>query len=78
MQKEGLSMMDNILTIQEVLQKTRLSRTGLYAEINRGGLVAVKVGRRTFVRSSDLDSWFKTLKPKVGTSVGTEQPDIRG
>lgn len=40
-------------------------RTTAYAEIKRGKLRAVKIGRRTLILRSDAEAWARSL-PTVG------------
>ena len=52
---------DNLLTILEAAREARVGRTTIYKEIGSGNLVAVKVGRLTRIRRSDLEDWMRCL-----------------
>lgn len=43
-----------LLSVDEVAEATSLGRTTIFALMKRGDLRAIKVGKRTFVRPSDL------------------------
>ena len=48
-------------SIPEVCRTASIGRTRLYSEISEGRLRAVKVGRRTLIRTEDLDTWLRSL-----------------
>ena len=48
-------------TIDESCAAARVGRTTLYEEIAAGRLIARKVGRRTVILRSDLESWLAQL-----------------
>ena len=52
---------DNLLTTLEAAREARVGRTTIYKEIGSGNLVAVKVGRLTRIRRSDLEDWMRRL-----------------
>lgn len=55
-------MEDRLLTIDQVIERTQLSRRNLYNIWARGeGPKTVKVGHRRLVRESDLRAWMETL-----------------
>lgn len=60
-----------LMTIREFSRWSRIGRTRLYEEIRSGSLVAIKVGRRTFIRESDARAWldaqplFLQLQPRA-------------
>ena len=45
----------------EAGQEARVGRTTIYKQIGSGNLVAVKVGRLTRIRRSDLEDWIRRL-----------------
>ncbi len=45
-------------TIPEACTLAGVGRSRLYLEIKEGRLTARKVGRRTIIRSEDLDRWL--------------------
>jgi excisionase family DNA binding protein len=49
------------LSIEEVRTATGIGRTKLYQEINKGKLIAKKLGKRTFILKSDLDAFLSNL-----------------
>ena len=48
-------------SVPEVVRTTSIGRTRLYQEISEGRLKAHKLGKRTVVFASDLDTWLATL-----------------
>jgi excisionase family DNA binding protein len=52
---------DNLLKIREAADEAGVGRTTMYKEIGSGNLVAVKVGRLTRIRRSDLEDWMRRL-----------------
>ncbi|MCL2473721.1 MAG: helix-turn-helix domain-containing protein [Alphaproteobacteria bacterium] len=50
------------LSIEEVRNETGLGRTKLYQLINSGNLIARKIGRRTVVLRSDLETFLCGLQ----------------
>ena len=50
-----------LMTIPQVVQALRLSRTKVYDLINSGQLPVIRIGRSVRVRSTDLDRWVKSL-----------------
>ena len=58
------------LSIEEVIMETRLGRTKLYQLINSGDLIARKIGKRTIVLRSDLETFLCGLQ--LCTSKSTE------
>lgn len=47
-----------LLTIPEFCAWARIGRTKAYEEIGAGALRALKIGRRTLIRSTDADDWL--------------------
>ena len=56
-----LSLFDQLLTVPDAAREARVGRTTIYNEIGSGNLVAVKVGRLTRIRRSDLEDWMRRL-----------------
>jgi excisionase family DNA binding protein len=52
---------DQLLTVPEAGREARVGRTTMYNQISSGNLVAVKVGRLTRIRRSDLEDWMRRL-----------------
>lgn len=51
-----------LLTMEEVLRDVLpIGRTKLYGEIRASRLKVVKIGRRTFIGSEELDAYLKRL-----------------
>ncbi len=54
--------MDSLgLSIPEVCRTTGIGRTTIYEEIRAGRLRALKLGRRTIIRTTDLQKWLDAL-----------------
>ncbi|MDP8961514.1 MAG: helix-turn-helix domain-containing protein [Actinomycetota bacterium] len=56
-----------LLTRHEAAQGLRVSLATLERLIARGDLPSVKVGRRRFVRSTDLDAYIASLGAKAAS-----------
>ena len=54
-------MFDQLLTVPDAAREARVGRTTIYKHIGSGDLIAVKVGRLTRIRRSDLDDWMRRL-----------------
>jgi excisionase family DNA binding protein len=54
-------MDDKIFTIQEASNFLRLGRSRLYELLAEGQIRAVRIGRRTVIRSSDLQRFLQAL-----------------
>lgn len=52
---------DTLLPVSEVLRTLGLGRTTFYGLVAKGDLQAVKLGRRTFVRGSELKRFITNL-----------------
>jgi excisionase family DNA binding protein len=52
---------EELLTILDTAREARVGRTTIYKHIGSGELVAVKVGRLTRIRRSDLENWMRHL-----------------
>lgn len=55
------SLSERLLTIPDAAREASVGRTTIYKHIGRGDLVAVKVGRLTRIRRSDLEDWMCRL-----------------
>jgi excisionase family DNA binding protein len=51
--------MNGLLTVTEVCQRLRISRTTLYAHLKTGDLRTVKLGARRLFREKDIDAFIK-------------------
>jgi excisionase family DNA binding protein len=49
------------MSIPDVMERSKLSEGGVYQLIRDGTLKAVKIRRRTVVRSSDFETWVDSL-----------------
>lgn len=54
-------MDQKLLTIPEFCEVTSLGRTYVYKLLKLGELKAVKIGRRTFIRREDAQTWISSL-----------------
>ena len=66
--------MENLYTLKEVGVILKRSRAGLYLMIGRGELEAVKHGKHTVIRQSEIDRYMATLQPATVQAV----PPMRG
>jgi excisionase family DNA binding protein len=55
------SLSEQLLTVPDAAREASVGRTTIYKEIGSGNLVAVKVGRLTRIRRSDLEDWIRRL-----------------
>ena len=51
-----------LLKIEEVCQRTSLSRSAIYRVINAGELKIVKIGKAARVLETELDRWIYSLE----------------
>ena len=49
------------LSIPDAVEASGLSRSSIYEALRRGDLTAVKAGRRTLIRFSDLEAYMARL-----------------
>lgn len=49
------------LSIPRTVEVSGLSRSSIYEALKRGDLTAVKAGRRTLIRFSDLETYMASL-----------------
>ncbi len=63
-----LDKTDRLLNIPEVRARSGMSRASIYRKLKDGQLLAVKIGRSTRIRESDLARFMAELKP-YGASV---------
>jgi excisionase family DNA binding protein len=52
---------EQLLTVLKAAHEAGVGRTTMYNQISSGSLVAVKVGRLTRIRRSDLEDWIRRL-----------------
>ena len=57
--RQGIS--EQLLTVPDAAREARVGRTTIDKHIGSGELVAVKVGRLTRIRRSDLEDWMRRL-----------------
>jgi len=79
----GVSLMQPIdltkplaLSIEEVCSLTGLVRTKIYSLIGSGELIARKIGKRTVILRTDLETWLGGLQPCPPKSTGTSKSPI--
>lgn len=60
----------SLMTIREVMEAAKISRTTLYWQIKKGNLLAVNVGGRVRIPVDEFRKWIKSLK--------TESKAIKG
>lgn len=51
----------DILTLDDVIRESRLSRSGIFAAIQRGDLVTRKYGRRTLITRADFEAFLNAM-----------------
>jgi excisionase family DNA binding protein len=51
-----------LLSLNEVSERTALSRSTIYREIDAGRLVAVKIGKSVRITDSELRRYIESLK----------------
>jgi hypothetical protein len=54
-----MNKINEFIPVADVIATGILRRTALYKRINSGELPAFKVGSKTFVKASDVESLFK-------------------
>lgn len=52
---------NQLLSVTQCLKCLGIGRTNFYALIGKGQFIAVKIGRRTYVRTSDLAEYLRNL-----------------
>jgi excisionase family DNA binding protein len=62
------------LSIAEASAAARIGRTRIYELIASGELKAVKIGRSTRIRASDLQSWLESLPVIPATGTPAKKP----
>lgn len=58
-------MAEHLNTISEASDKLRIGRTLTFRAIKNRELVAVKIGRRTLIPDSSIDSYIERLKERA-------------
>ncbi|WP_415007839.1 helix-turn-helix domain-containing protein [Aestuariivirga sp.] len=59
----------NLISVAAAIARLNCGRTRFYEIVNSGQLPMVKCGRRSFVRSDDLDTYISCLPPYVPVRV---------
>lgn len=54
-------MTGKLVSIEEARARIGIGRSKIYEELGAGRLSAVKVGKRTFIREDDLQSYVASL-----------------
>ena len=54
--------MEQLHTVQETIKALRISRTSLYALIEKGSIKPIKMGGRTLFPESELTRFIEQLK----------------
>lgn len=54
-------MTKELMTIGDFCEATNLGRTHVYQLLKRGEVKAIKIGRRTFIRREDVQTWISGL-----------------
>jgi len=57
--------MTDLLTVPEVVARLRVSRRQVYRLMDAGRLRYVKIGRRTFVKSSEIEAFIASLSRRA-------------
>src|SRR4051812_47738401 len=65
--------LEPLLSIEEVADVLRISESGVYRLIRRGGLCCVKVGGRTLVEPLELRGFIATSRQVVAGSASEER-----
>jgi len=65
------------LSIEEVRKLTGLGRTKIYSLIGSGELIARKIGKRTVVLRTDLETWLGGLQPCPPKGTGQAKVPYR-
>jgi excisionase family DNA binding protein len=59
-------------TVEEVIESCGIKRDLVYAEINRGNLRTLKVGRRRLIRKEAIKEWLKTHEENTTEAGGMD------
>lgn len=67
---EAVPETQQLLTLDEVVERLRITRATLYAKLldQPDGISTVRVSRRRFVLRSELDDYFRRITQKDGTT----------
>lgn len=60
-----------LMSINEFGAWSRLGRTKIYQEIGSGKLPVLKIGRRTYVRTADAQSWLESYADASAARFGS-------
>lgn len=58
-----------LVTIPEIIEASRTSRATVYAEIKKGRLKTVTIGRRRFATPEAAKEWIDRLSAETGSEV---------
>lgn len=67
-----MSNVEQLLTVEETMERLRLSRSKLHQLVRAGELRAVKFGRRTLFRAAALQAFIESHE------VTVEPPGLKG
>jgi excisionase family DNA binding protein len=65
MNPQNTKTSSKLISVLEALSYIGVGRTNSYEILKLGHIKPVKIGRRTFVIKSELDSWIDSL-PRIG------------
>lgn len=60
-----MSTVEHLLTVEDVLQRLRISRSKLHELVRAGEIRAVKVGRRALFREKSLAEFIEAHETRV-------------
>jgi excisionase family DNA binding protein len=68
---------DRLITVHELMERTSLGRSSVWALLARGEIPSVSIGRSRRVRLSDFLSWIEQLQreepaPDLNSETGRE------
>jgi excisionase family DNA binding protein len=70
MNKVNLTNEVNLVSIAEAQARIKLGKTYIYKLLAEQAIPAVKIGKRTFIRSDDLDEFINNLEPFKSRKIG--------
>ncbi len=57
--------MENVMTIPEVADYLKMSKSKLYILVQRGSIPHIKIGRNVRIKEGDLQRWLENHKEKA-------------